>query len=116
MISRALTDFVSPQLKKIHSGKVRESFRLDQKHRLLMATDRLSCFDKILKTPLVDKGRILTGLSAFWFEKTRHMIANHYCKMVDPCVSLVKEASPIPLEIIVRGYLCGSLWRRYEKR
>ena len=110
-----LTKVVSPQLKKIHSGKVRESFRVDADRRLIIATDRISSFDFVLNTPIPGKGAVLNSLAAYWFENTRDIIGNHFIKKVDPQVSLVKEAKPIPVEMIVRGYLTGSAWRGYQQ-
>lgn len=110
-----LANLVTPQLEKIHSGKVRESFRVDPAHRLIVATDRISSFDNVLKTPVPGKGAVLNSLAAFWFGKTRDIIDNHFVKLVDPNISLVREAKPIKVEMIVRGYLTGSAWRGYEK-
>ncbi|MDD5582129.1 MAG: phosphoribosylaminoimidazolesuccinocarboxamide synthase [Candidatus Marinimicrobia bacterium] len=110
-----LTRFDSPQLKKCHSGKVRESFKADEQHRLFLATDRISCFDKVLKTPIPSKGAVLNLLSAWWFEKTRDICPNHFVKIIDPSISLVREAKPIHLEMVVRAYLTGSAWRNYQK-
>lgn len=109
-----LTNIVTPQLKKIHTGKVRESFRVDAHSRLIVATDRISCFDFVLETPVPGKGSVLNSLAAFWFENTRDIIDNHFIKLVDPTISLVKEAQPIPVEMIVRGYMTGSAWRGYQ--
>ena len=110
-----LTNIVSPQLEKIHSGKVRESFRVDAQTRLIVATDRLSSFDNVLETPVPGKGAVLNQLAAFWFDHTRDIIDNHFIKIVDPNVSLVREATPIRVEMIVRGYITGSAWRGYQK-
>ena len=110
----ALTEIVSPQLNKIHSGKVRDSFRIDDKTRLIVATDRISCFDFVLNTPIPGKGAVLNSLAAYWFEKTEDIIGNHFIKAVDPSAALVKEAKPILVEMIVRGYLTGSAWRGYK--
>jgi fusion protein PurCD len=106
--------FSTPQLELLHRGKVRDSFRADPQHRLLMVTDRLSAFDEVLETAIPFKGAVLNGLSAFWFEQTRHIVPNHFERLVDPCVSLVKECQAIPIEVVVRGYLTGSMWRAYE--
>lgn len=110
-----LTHFFSPQLKKLHSGKVRESFKADENHRLILATDRISSFDFVLETPVPYKGAVLNSLSAWWFEKTLDICPNHFVKSLDPSMSLVREAEPIRLEMIVRAYLTGSAWRKYEK-
>jgi phosphoribosylaminoimidazole-succinocarboxamide synthase len=104
----------TPQLEKIHSGKVRESFRIDDDTRMIVATDRISSFDFVLRTPVPGKGAVLNKLAAYWFENTRDIIDNHFIKLIDPNISLVKEATPIRVEMIVRGYLCGSAWRNYD--
>ncbi len=110
-----LTNLITPQLEKIHSGKVRESFRVDDAHRLIVATDRISAFDSVLKTAIPGKGAVLNSLAAFWFEQTRDIVPNHFVKLIDPNISLVREARPIKIEMIVRGYLTGSAWRGYQK-
>jgi len=103
-----LVNLKTPQIKKIHSGKVRESFRIDKNSRLIVATDRISSFDSVLKTPIPGKGAVLNQLAAYWFENTRDIIDNHFIKLVDPNISLVKEATPIRVEMIVRGYQKGK--------
>jgi phosphoribosylaminoimidazole-succinocarboxamide synthase len=110
-----LLNLTTPQLEKVHSGKVRESFRIDANTRMIVATDRLSAFDFVLKTPVPDKGAVLNQLAAFWFENTRDIIGNHFIKRLDPNISLVKEAQPIRIEMVVRGYLTGSAWRGYKQ-
>ncbi len=98
------------------SGKVRESFALPDKRRLLVTTDRLSAFDRIL-TAVPFKGQVLNQLSAFWFEQTRDIIPNHVLDVPDPNVLLATECEPFPIEVIVRGYISGvtktALWYRY---
>ena len=109
-----ITNIITPQLEKIHTGKVRESFRVDDKSRLIVATDRISSFDFVLNTPVPGKGAVLNSLAAFWFENTRDVIDNHFIKLIDPNISLVREAKPILVEMVVRGYLTGSAWRGYK--
>lgn len=111
----ALSNLMSPQLDKIHSGKVRESFRVDDNTRMIVATDRVSSFDQVLKTPIPGKGAVLNQLAAFWFKNTRDIVDNHFIKIIDPNISLVREAVPVKIEVIVRGYLTGSMWRKYQK-
>lgn len=106
---------VSPQLNKIHAGKVRDSFRINDKTRMIVATDRLSSFDSVLETLIPGKGAILNSLATFWFEKTKDIIDNHLIESIHPNISLVKEAKPIKLEMIVRAYITGSAWRKYQK-
>jgi fusion protein PurCD len=109
-----LTKFVSPQLKTIHRGKVRDSIRIDDNTRMIVVTDRISAFNKKIKTPIPTKGAVLNGIANFWFEQTKHIIDNHVIEQVDDYITLVKEAEPIRVEMIVRGYLTGSMWRGYQ--
>lgn len=109
-----LTKFVSPELETIHQGKVRDSIRIDEKTRMIVVTDRLSAFNKVLETPIPTKGAVLNGIANFWFRKTTSIIENHVIKQIDPCATLVKEAEPIRVEMVVRGYLTGSMWRGYQ--
>lgn len=105
----------SPQLEIIHSGKVRDSFKIDEQTRMIVISDRISSFDNVLNNYIPYKGAVLNGITNWWFEQTRDIIENHHIKMIDPCISLVKEAVPIRVEMIVRGYLTGSMWRGYKK-
>ncbi|MEA3501008.1 MAG: phosphoribosylaminoimidazolesuccinocarboxamide synthase, partial [Candidatus Marinimicrobia bacterium] len=111
----SIKKIVSPQLDRIHSGKVRDSFRIDDKIRMIVATDRLSSFDSVLETLIPGKGAILNSLATFWFDKTKDIIDNHLVKSIHPNISLVKEAKPIKLEMIVRAYITGSAWRKYQE-
>ena len=95
-----------------YSGKVRENFYLDDKI-VMVTTDRVSAFDHILGT-IPFKGEILTQIAKFWFNKTKHIAPNHYIDDPDPQVLLTKRAKPLPIEIIIRGYITGSLWRDYS--
>lgn len=109
-----LTHFASPQLPLLHRGKVRDSLRAPNGDRLIIVTDRLSAFDSVLETAVPHKGAVLNGLANFWFDHTRHIIPNHVIKLVDANAMLVKEAQPIKVEMIVRQYLTGSMWRGYQ--
>ncbi|MFD2721357.1 phosphoribosylaminoimidazolesuccinocarboxamide synthase [Hymenobacter monticola] len=109
-----LTHFASPQLPLLHRGKVRDSLRAPSGDRLIIVTDRLSAFDSVLETAIPHKGAVLNGLANFWFEKTSHIIPNHVIKLVDANAMLVKEAQPIKVEMVVRQYLTGSMWRGYQ--
>ncbi|GAC1369507.1 MAG: hypothetical protein NVSMB30_07440 [Hymenobacter sp.] len=109
-----LTHFASPQLPLLHRGKVRDSLRAPSGDRLIIVTDRLSAFDSVLETAIPHKGAVLNGLANFWFEKTAHIIPNHVIKLVDANAMLVKEAEPIKVEMVVRQYLTGSMWRGYQ--
>ncbi len=110
-----LDKIYSPQLNRIHSGKVRESFKIDDKTRMIVVSDRVSSFDSVLNNLIPEKGAVLNGITNFWFEKTKDIIGNHLIKAIDPNISLVKEAVPIRIEMIVRNYLTGSMWRGYQK-
>jgi len=97
------------------SGKVRELYDLGDDRLLLVASDRISTFDVVLPTPIPDKGRILTGLSAFWFARTRHLAPNHLLELRSDGRSLeCRRLEMLPIELVVRGYLSGSGWRDYR--
>ncbi len=100
----------------VASGKVREVFALDDEHLLLVASDRISTFDVVLPTPIPDKGRVLTGLSGFWFARTRHIVPNHLLEIRPDGRSIVcRRLEMLPIECVVRGYLSGSGWRDYRE-
>lgn len=109
-----LTKFNSPQLKTLHRGKVRDSIRIDDQTRMIVVTDRISAFNKKIQTPIPTKGAVLNGIANFWFEQTQSIIKNHVIQQVDDYITLVQEAEPIRVEMVVRGYLTGSMWRGYE--
>lgn len=119
------TDF--PGLKLRGRGKVRDIYELGDR-LLIVATDRLSAFDVVLPTPIPDKGRVLTQLSMFWFEKLADIVPHHvisarefpgelapYRDSLDGRAMLVRRTEPIPIECVVRGYLSGSGWKDYQK-
>ena len=98
----------------VGSGKVRELFELDDERLLLVASDRISTFDVVLPTEIPDKGRVLTGLSGFWFARTREVVANHLLALrPDGRSSECRRLEMLPLECVVRGYLAGSGWKDY---
>jgi len=103
-----------PELGARRQGKVRDIYEKNDQ-MILVASDRISIFDRILREPIFEKGRILTELALFWFEKTKDIIPNHVISHPDPNVLIVKKCTPIPIEVIVRGFVAGSLWRDYEK-
>jgi phosphoribosylaminoimidazole-succinocarboxamide synthase len=104
-----------PDALHVGSGKVRELYALDSETLLLVATDRISTFDVVLPTEIPDKGRVLTGLSAFWFARTRHIVRNHFVALRDDGRSLeCRRLEMLPVEIVVRGYLAGSGWTDYR--
>jgi phosphoribosylaminoimidazole-succinocarboxamide synthase len=103
------------ELTHLGSGKVRELYALDGERLLLVATDRISTFDVVLPTPIPDKGRVLTGLSAFWFERTRALCPNHLLAVrSDGRATECRRLRMLPIECVVRGYLAGSGWRDYR--
>ena len=98
----------------VGSGKVRELYALDDERLLLVASDRISTFDVVLPTEIADKGRVLTGLSAFWFARTRHIVPNHLLAVrQDGRSTECRRLEMLPLECVVRGYLAGSGWKDY---
>jgi phosphoribosylaminoimidazole-succinocarboxamide synthase len=112
-------------------GKVRDVYKPSDEHLIIVACDRISAFDHVLPTPVPDKGRILTQMSNYWFEKTKHLIANHivdpnpgpnwypeldwYYDELDGRTVLVRNAKPLTIEAITRGYLSGSGWKEYQR-
>jgi phosphoribosylaminoimidazole-succinocarboxamide synthase len=132
---RYSTNYMSPLvyrtelkgLRRIHEGKVRDSYAVDDATLLIVTTDRLSAFDVVLPDPIPDKGRVLNGISNFWFARTAHLIGNHLTHR-DPAevvsdpqerallagrAVLVRRLTPLPFEAVVRGYLAGSGWKDY---
>ena len=104
----------------VRSGKVRDLYRLPDERLLLVASDRISAFDVVLPTDIPDKGRVLTGLSRYWFAETASIVPNHLrsVSVDDPFLrgrSMIVEAvDVIPFEAVVRGYLAGSGWKGYQ--
>jgi phosphoribosylaminoimidazole-succinocarboxamide synthase len=98
----------------VGSGKVRELYELDDERLLLVASDRISTFDVVLPTEIPDKGRVLTGLSGFWFARTRDLCANHLLALRSDARSTeCRRLEMLPIECVVRGYLAGSGWKDY---
>ncbi len=98
----------------VGSGKVRELYALDDGTLALTASDRISTFDVVLPTPIPDKGKVLTGLSAFWFGRTRELVPNHLLRLGDDGRTMVcRRLEMLPIECVVRGYLAGSGWKDY---
>lgn len=99
-------------------GKVRDIYRLSQNRRLLIATDRVSAFDRVLGL-IPYKGQVLNQLAAWWFEQTADIVPNHLIAVPDPNIMLVREAQALPVEVIVRGFITGvtetSLWTLYSR-
>ena len=112
----------------LHQGKVRDIYGIDSQYMLIVATDRLSAFDVIFEQPIASKGKILTEIANFWFDKTKHIVQNHLTKIKLEEVLTAKEAEtlsgraivvkklkPLPVEAVVRGYLIGSGWKEYQE-
>ncbi|HEX3219365.1 MAG TPA: phosphoribosylaminoimidazolesuccinocarboxamide synthase [Candidatus Limnocylindria bacterium] len=112
----------------IHRGKVRETYEVDEDRLLLVATDRLSAFDVVFDQPIPDKGRVLTRLSAWWFDQLADLGSTHFISAdpaqlpqaatgpeLDGRVMLVRRAQRIDAECVVRGYIAGSGWAEYQR-
>jgi phosphoribosylaminoimidazole-succinocarboxamide synthase len=96
------------------SGKVREIYARDDERLLLVASDRISTFDVVLPTEIPDKGRVLTGLSGYWFARTKQICPNHLLALHDDARSTeCKRLEMLPIECVVRGYITGSGWKDY---
>lgn len=112
----------------VHRGKVRDSYAVGSDKLLMIATDRISAFDVVMKQPIPGKGAILTRIALFWFDKLAHIMPNHLTG-IDPVsvvapdevdqvrgrAMVVKRLTPVPIEAVVRGYLEGSAWKEYER-
>jgi len=120
-----------PDLPLLRRGKVREVYEAGPDALLIVASDRISAFDVIMEDPIPDKGKILTQISLFWFERLQGIVANHvlssrpseyppaarqYARDLAGRSMLVRKADPLPVECIVRGYLAGSGWQEYQAR
>jgi phosphoribosylaminoimidazole-succinocarboxamide synthase len=95
-------------------GKVRDVYDLKDK-LLIVSTDRISAFDVVLPNGIPCKGEALNRLSVYWFKETENIVQNHILEVIDPRTVLVRKAIPIKIEFVVRGYLYGSLWKKYVK-
>jgi phosphoribosylaminoimidazole-succinocarboxamide synthase len=117
-----------PSLQRIHQGKVRDIYAVDAQHMLIVTTDRLSAFDVVMPDPIPGKGRVLTQISNFWFERTRHIVPNHLADYplaravpdaaerapLEERSIVVRRLKALPIEAVVRGYLIGSGWKDYQ--
>lgn len=117
-LERPLKETHFPKLGKKYEGKVRDNYTLGDGRRVIITTDRISAFDRVLGTlPL--KGQVLNFAAAWWFEKTQHIAKNHVIAVPDPNVILARECELLPVEMVVRAYLTGttstSIWVHYEK-
>jgi len=105
-----------PDTVHLGSGKVRELYAVDDARLLLVASDRISTFDVVLPTEIPDKGRVLTGLSGFWFARTKSITPNHLLALrPDGRSTECRKLTMLPIECVVRGYLAGSGWKDYQK-
>ena len=103
------------------SGKVREIYSVDDERLLMVASDRISTYDVVHPNPIPGKGMVLTGLSAFWFDRTEHIVPNHLISFTDVPeqvrgrAMLVEKLEMFPVECVVRGYITGSGWKDYQR-
>ena len=116
-------------LKLLYAGKVRDNYAVDEQSMLIVTTDRMSAFDVVLPDPIPQKGRVLTQISNFWFDRTRDIVPNHLTgralaqlplpaaelAMLEGRAIIVKRLKPLPVEAVVRGYLIGSGWKDYQR-
>src|ERR1041384_6440479 len=116
-IPNALTEVNLVGFGEKQAGKVRDIYA-NGDERILITTDRVSAFDRVLDA-IPFKGQVLNQLSAWWFEQTRAIVANHLIAVPDPNVTIAYEAQPLPVEVVVRGYITGvtktSLWTMYAR-
>ena len=129
-MSQPLLETNITSLKRIHQGKVRDIYAIDNATMLLVSTDRLSAFDVILPTGIANKGAMLTQMANFWFDKLSHIVPNHLTGIAPESVVnndvdraqlgsravVVKRLKALPIEAIVRGYLAGSGWKEYKQK
>jgi phosphoribosylaminoimidazole-succinocarboxamide synthase len=115
-------------LERLHEGKVRDIYAVDAATLLIVTTDRLSAFDVVLPDPIPDKGRVLNGISNFWFARTQHLVPNHLTgralasvigdaderALLEGRAVIVRRLRALPIEAVVRGYLIGSGWKDYQ--
>lgn len=128
-MNAALFESNLKSLKLRHRGKVRDIYDIDDRHMLIVTTDRLSAFDVVLGEPIPGKGAMLTAMSNFWFERTRKLIPNQVAALplaqvlkdpaeraqVEKQAVVVRKLKALPIEAIVRGYLAGSGWKEYQQ-
>ncbi|MFH1768690.1 MAG: phosphoribosylaminoimidazolesuccinocarboxamide synthase [Candidatus Omnitrophota bacterium] len=129
MVGRIVNNTDFKDLKLFKRGKVRDVYEVDDKHLLIIATDRISCFDVVLPVGIPNKGKVLNQLSCLWFNFSKPVIGNHFItedyasfenlashgEILKGRSMIVQKSRPIPLECVVRGYLAGSAWTEYQK-
>lgn len=109
IVSTHLENFAEP-----YRGKVRDVYKLNKSILAIVASDRISAFDHILKQPIPFKGQILNSMAAFFFDKVKDIIETHIIDVPHPNVTIAKACSPLPVEVVIRGYLVGHSWRVYN--
>jgi phosphoribosylaminoimidazole-succinocarboxamide synthase len=128
-MSKALHTTHIKSLPLLHKGKVRDIYDIDDRHMLIITTDRISAFDVVMPTAIPGKGVVLNQVTRFWMEKLAHIVPNHLSDMpleqvlpdeteraeVEDHAMIVKKLRALPVEAIVRGYLIGSGWKDYQK-
>lgn len=113
-MTETIENICIPELGTPRQGSVRDIYDRDDQ-LILCASDRISCYDRVLNEQIPHKGRILTEIAAFWFDQTKDIIQNHLISQPNPNVLVTKKCQAIEVEVIVRQFICGSMWRAYEK-
>lgn len=113
-LNNCITETHVPGLPSPYKGKVREVYDLGDEKLGIVVTDRISAFDYIMKQAIPFKGQILNKLAAFSFDKVKDIVAAHIIEVPHPNVTIAKKCTPIPIEVVIRGYLTGHAWRVYK--
>lgn len=108
------TNFSFPGQRDIYRGKVRDVYNVGEKHLVIVASDRISSFDYILPKPIPFKGQVLNQVSKHFFDAVQELVPTHVVSTPDPSVTIGLKCKPIPIEVVVRGYLSGHAWRTYN--
>jgi len=109
------TDLTFPVKFEKYTGKVRDNYNLQDQVMVMVASDRISAFDYILPRPIPFKGQVLNQTAAYFLQATQDIAPNHFISTPDPNVTLCYHCKPIPIEMVIRGYLCGHAWRIYKE-
>lgn len=112
-LNHCITETTVPGL-KVYKGKVREVYELNADTLGIVVTDRISAFDYIMKQAIPFKGQILNQLAAFSFDKVKDIVATHIVDVPHPNITIAKKCTPVPIEVVIRGYLTGHAWRTYK--
>ncbi|MEX0686094.1 MAG: phosphoribosylaminoimidazolesuccinocarboxamide synthase [Balneolales bacterium] len=113
-LEHSIRETYIPDLPEPYRGKVRDVYNLSDNKIAIIATDRISAFDHILKQPIPYKGQILNLIAAFFFEKVSDIIETHIIEVPHPNVTIARKCTPLPIEVVIRGYLTGHAWRTYK--